>query len=312
MTEDAARDLPGWRDLIRERFVALDIRTGDEHALRGRVGMHSVGPLSVASVASVEQVVRRTPRLIDRHGEDCLQVGFIRAGEALLEQDGRCARVAPGSFAVYDTTRPFTWTMPGPWRMDVFTWRRSDVPLDRTRIPALTARTITGGASGLVAGAALAQLAALEEPVAGTEGAQLAARVADLVLTAVAHQVPARPQAAVLLQDVLDLIELRLDDPALTPESLARACHVSLRSLHRLFADQPRSVARWIRFRRLEQARAELMAHPTRPVALIAATHGFADATSFARAFRAEFGLTPRDCRDVTHRVRAAHIGPDM
>lgn len=296
--EDAAEDLPEWQDLIRERFVALNIRPGAV-ALSGRVTMHSVGPLTVASVRSVEQTFRRTAKLIDRHGEDCLQVGLMQDGEAEVEQDGRSAHVRPGSFVVYDTTRPFTWTMSGEWTMNVFTWPRDDVLLDNRRLPALTARPIGEGVSALIARAALVQLAAVPRSVEGTEGVELASRLAELVLTAVAHQAPkiADLSRTMSLRDVLDLIELRLDDPGLTPASLARDCHLSLRSLHRLFTGQPRSLSRWVRFRRLERARAELVAFPDRPIAVVAARHCFSDATVFARAFRDEYGLSPRDAR---------------
>jgi AraC-like DNA-binding protein len=290
------RGLPGWRDLIRDRFVALDIRPGDA-ALHGRVASHGVGPLEVATVRSVAQTFRRTPGLIARHGEDRVQVGLVRAGEVQLEQDGRTVRVPPDSFTVYDTTRPFTWTMAGDWRMDVFTWPREVLPVDPRRLPDLTARPAQTGVSALVARAALAELTR-SGPVGGTEGVQLADRVAELVLTAVTHRAPAEP---VGLAEVLALIELRLDDPGLSPTAIAHACHVSLRSLHRLFADQPRSLARWIRYRRLERARVELATVPDRPIAVVAARYCFSEPTVFARAFRDEYGCSPRDYRHGAH-----------
>ncbi|MFR9806397.1 helix-turn-helix domain-containing protein [Pseudonocardia sp. RS010] len=292
--EQRVRDLPGWQDLIRDRFVALDIRPGDGPGVRGRVRSHAVGPLGVADVRSVAQTFRRTSGLIARHGEDRLQVGLVRAGVVQLDQDGREARVAPGSFVVYDTTRPFRWTMAGDWRMDVFTWPRDAVPVDPRRLPALTALPVREGASALVAKAALTELIRTG-PVAGAEGRLLADRVAELVLAAVGLHAPSD-----LLRQVLDFIELRLDDPTLCPAVIARACHLSLRSLHRLFADHPRSLARWIRYRRLERARAELTAFPERPIAVLAARYCFSEPTVFARAFRDEYGCSPRDFRHGT------------
>lgn len=289
--EERVRNLSGWQDLIRERFVALDIRPGAGPAVRGRVESHAVGPLVVADVRSVAQTFRRTSGLIARHGEDRLQVGLVRAGDVQLDQDGRVSRVPPGSFVLYDTTRPFTWTMTGDWRMVVFTWPRETVPIDDRRLPSLTSRPMRDGASTVVARAALTELGRMGA-VDGVEGVQLAGRVAELVLAAVDLRAPSD-----LLRQVLDLIEARLDDPALCPEALARACHLSLRSLHRLFADQPRSLSRWIRHRRLERARAELVAVPDRPIAVVAARYCFSDPTVFARAFREEFGCSPRDFR---------------
>ncbi|ODU06472.1 MAG: hypothetical protein ABS81_04535 [Pseudonocardia sp. SCN 72-86] len=289
--EERVRSLAGWQDLIRERFVALDIRSGADPAVRGRVESHAVGPLVVADVRSVAQTFRRTSGLIARHGEERLQVGLVRAGDIQLDQDGRTSRVPPGSFVLYDTTRPFTWTMTGDWRMDVFTWPRETVPIADRRLPSLTSHPVRDGASAVVARAALTELTRIGA-VDGVEGVQLAGRVADLVLAAVDLRAPSD-----LLRQVLDLIEVRLDDPVLCPETLARACHLSLRSLHRLFADQPRSLSRWIRHRRLERARTELVAVPDRPIAVVAARYCFSDPTVFARAFRDEFGCSPRDVR---------------
>ncbi|GAY12929.1 helix-turn-helix domain-containing protein [Pseudonocardia sp. N23] len=294
--EQRVEGLPGWRDLIRDRFVALDIRPGNGPAVRGHVASHAVGPLLVADVRSVAQTFHRTPGLIARHGEDRLQVALVRAGEVQLDQDGRVARVPPGSFVVYDTTRPFTWTMAGDWRMNVFTWRRDAVPVDPRRLPALTALPAHDGASALVARTALTELTR-SGPLGGSEGLRVADRVAELVLAAVDLRAPSD-----LVRQVLDLIELKLDDPGLCPGMIARACHLSLRSLYRLFADQPRSLARWIRHRRLEEARTDLVAFPDRPIAVVAARYCFSDPTVFARAFRDEYGCSPRDFRHGTQR----------
>ncbi|ODU26977.1 MAG: hypothetical protein ABT15_17765 [Pseudonocardia sp. SCN 73-27] len=43
VVEERVRDLSGWQDLIRERFVALDIRPGAGPAVRGRSGRTPLG-----------------------------------------------------------------------------------------------------------------------------------------------------------------------------------------------------------------------------------------------------------------------------
>jgi AraC-like DNA-binding protein len=122
----------------------------------------------------------------------------------------------------------------------------------------------------------------------------------DLVLCAARTDLP--PSAAgsptVGLPAVLAVVDALLRDPALGPALVARRCHLSLRSLHRLFADQPRTLAGHIRVRRLECARQALLRERPRPVASIAAEFCFSDASVFARAFREEYGHSPRACRD--------------
>ncbi|WP_165922270.1 helix-turn-helix domain-containing protein [Pseudonocardia endophytica] len=299
---DTARHLSRWQDLIRERFVALDIDSRPERrTFRGSIGhTHSVGTLDVARVSSDAQTFRRTSGLISRYGEDFLQVGHLRTGTARLEQDGRACALQAGQFAVYDTTRPFTWTMHGPWTMDVLTWPRRALVADDRRAQSLTAQPLGAGPTGQVARAVMDELGRLDGDLGGADGIVLSARVADLVVGAATWTTgspddrPAAPDPRVDV--ILDFIELHLEDPHLNPAHVARQFHLSQRSLQRLFADQPRGVADWIRYRRLDRARADL-ADPRRSVTSVAAQYCFSSPTIFARAFRGEFGIRPHDAR---------------
>lgn len=98
---------------------------------------------------------------------------------------------------------------------------------------------------------------------------------------------PASDEA--LRSRVVGFIEARLSDRDLTPAKVAAAHHMSVRRLHKLFEDQPLTVAALIRRRRLEQCRAEL-AGTDRTVAAVAARWGFADPAHFSRLFKATYG----------------------
>jgi AraC-like DNA-binding protein len=79
-------------------------------------------------------------------------------------------------------------------------------------------------------------------------------------------EVPPPPRHVLLLR-VQAFIEERLGDPALSPGMIAAANHISLRYLHKLFEPQSRTVAGFIRERRLERCRRDLAdpASPTSP-----------------------------------------------
>jgi AraC-like DNA-binding protein len=106
-------------------------------------------------------------------------------------------------------------------------------------------------------------------------------------------------------EELMDSIRNRSDaiiyeqatDPTMTPASVAAQLNVSLRQLYRAY-DRSEPPAARIRRRRLEHA-AELLA--TRPlnahVESVAAESGFASAEYFSRAFRREFGVSPRAYR---------------
>jgi AraC-like DNA-binding protein len=83
-------------------------------------------------------------------------------------------------------------------------------------------------------------------------------------------------------------------DPNLTPSTVADQLGISLRQLYRAFNGTESPAAR-IRRRRLERA-AEMLAARSGPghVERVATACGFPSAEYFSRAFRREFGLSPR------------------
>ncbi len=90
-------------------------------------------------------------------------------------------------------------------------------------------------------------------------------------------------------------------DPTLSPASIAAQLDVSLRQLYRAFTGTESPAAR-IRRRRLQRA-AEILTSRVGPtqVERVALECGFASAEYFSRAFRREYGLSPRGYR-AAHR----------
>ncbi|MCU1658156.1 MAG: AraC-type DNA-binding protein [Pseudonocardiales bacterium] len=88
-------------------------------------------------------------------------------------------------------------------------------------------------------------------------------------------------------------------DALLTPATIAAQLNISLRQLYRAFNGTESPAAR-IRRRRLERAAELLSARSPQPqVERVAAECGFASAEYFSRAFRREFGLSPRAYRSA-------------
>ena len=98
---------------------------------------------------------------------------------------------------------------------------------------------------------------------------------------------------------IINYIEANLGDPDLRPMRIAEACHMTTRNLHHLFSDEGETVARYILRRRLEECSRALAdaSQRGRTVTEIAFNCGFNCPTHFGRAFRARYGLTPRDYR---------------
>ena len=99
---------------------------------------------------------------------------------------------------------------------------------------------------------------------------------------------------------IQESIEQQLDDETLSPEGIAAAHHISVRYINKLFEREGTSLARWIRMRRLERCRMDLEdpGKSEHSISDIAYAHGFGNISSFNRAFRSRFGLSPRTLRN--------------
>jgi AraC-like DNA-binding protein len=104
-----------------------------------------------------------------------------------------------------------------------------------------------------------------------------------------------------LLVRIMEYVELHLTDPDLSPEVIARAHHISVRYLHKLFKEEDITVGRWILRRRLEECRRDLMrsGRGSRTIAAVAGRWGFLSAAHFSRVFRSAYGMSPREWRDM-------------
>ncbi|MFF3945919.1 helix-turn-helix domain-containing protein, partial [Streptomyces sp. NPDC001902] len=128
--------------------------------------------------------------------------------------------------------------------------------------------------------------------------------IVDVLTALVALEGTSGEQAAVeraLLQRVRAYIRAHLDDPALSPATVAAEHHISVRYLYQLFQDEPMTVVRWIQRLRLEACRRDLVRPELagQTVAAIAHRWGFASHAHFSRTFRAVYGLSPAEWRQA-------------
>lgn len=94
-------------------------------------------------------------------------------------------------------------------------------------------------------------------------------------------------------------IDQQLSDAELSLKTITEQQRVSARYVQKLFEDAGISFTGYVRDRRLERCRRELVsaAHRRMSVSEICFRWGFNDAAHFSRSFRAKFDMTPRECR---------------
>ena len=205
---------------------------------------------------------------------------------------------------MYETDRPFAWHFAGPWKLLVLTWPRELVSLGADVTRAATARALGGDRLSAIVGHTLAETALSPPAMTGAGAGRLAGQLAALVGTAVGESlrgddVLSPGSAADLRRRVGEYIAEHVEDPGLGPEEIARAHFISVRALHRVFADVEDTVGALIRRRRLEHARRRLLDPREADVSLTEIAHacGFADLASFSRRFKLEFHEPPGSYR---------------
>ena len=98
---------------------------------------------------------------------------------------------------------------------------------------------------------------------------------------------------------VCQTIETLLAEPDLQIEQVAAADGVSIRSLQKLFAWSKQSFSTYVRTRRLERCRQDLASpiSATLSISEICFRWGFNGSPHFSRAFKDQYGVTPREYR---------------
>jgi len=294
-----------WRQLVSDTFVPLEASRDAEGPFHGELRGMPLGAVGLFQVQADRHVVRRTPRLITGSTGDYFKLGLQVEGHSLLVQDGRQAALGPGDFAVYDTTRPYTFAFGDASRLLVLIFPRPLLGLPCDRVAELTATRFAGQQGlGRLIGSFLTQASQVLDDMDVRDSTRLAGNVLDLLVTGLASHLATAPADVdsarrALFTQVVAHIEAHLSDPGLTPAGIAAAQHISTRYLHKLFHAQGTTVSAWIRGRRMEHCGHDLRspAYAQRPVSAIAARWGLTDAAHFSRLFRATFGTSPRDYR---------------
>jgi AraC-like DNA-binding protein len=239
--------------------------------------------------------MNRGPALI-AHGPDQLLIFLQVQGTCDSDVNERHLRIEPGDVAIMDYARPFRSAVTDYENLMVIVARES-VPAALLAIePHGLVFPRKSGAARLI-GAALKEVYAQADDLTVSEGEAAIEGIMALITACArerlagdeADHVKSRRKAA------LDYIDAHLGDRQLGPDEIANAAHVSRASLYRLLAAEG-GIRAVLLTRRLDQALRLMMTDhkDERSLTGIATCCGFGGTSQFSRAFRARFGVPPR------------------
>ena len=245
----------------------------------------------------------RRPQDIARKSWDAYWITREIGGDMQYNLVGREVVTRPDDLSVTDCALPLRAQVRDGANVDFDLWM-----IPRTMLePHLPARSgpvsLTLPADSALKALATSYLDSLGQrlgTLSDAEAAQAGDILCRLVAAACGAALPAPRDAlrAGRLEQIKRHVDHHLTEMDLTPAKVAQALGISVRSLHLAFEPTATSFAEHVTRRRLQECRAALE-RPTgaRSITDVAFAWGFANLTTFYRAFRREFGEAPGDVR---------------
>jgi AraC-like DNA-binding protein len=294
--------LEAWRWTAKQICGDSRFQFPKAHSFHGSIERRSLGGLEFTRFSSSPVSFAKFP-VVSARAEDrgCIIITQLEGVRSYC-QDDATAVLKPGDTTLVDSGHP--------WRSEC----RGDCARLYLRIPhwrvqdhlRLNCPPVLPHISGLSgSGATLFHLAASSYEEAEAMSAEEAAATVEAYLDVLAgcfvpDPVSIGPACYAEHQARIEqFIETHLAEPSLNPSQIAEAVGVSVRHLHRIFLSKGHTVAGWIRERRLERCRRDLL-NPRlseRNITEIAFFWGFCDSAHFSKSFKKEFGLSPRAFR---------------
>ncbi|MFJ7269594.1 helix-turn-helix domain-containing protein [Streptomyces sp. NPDC099050] len=300
---------PCWFDAASQAHMRSWVRSAHEDDFLASMRVLDLGNVQVSRLSYPSVRVRRTDRQVRQSDPEVYQLNLVLTGTGGVAQSGREAVLSAGTFCLYDSSRPFHGhrsCSPDTPAAVVVQIPKILMPLPARSVARLTAVTFSGHhGMGAVFTRWLTDLVQRADELTRADHPALSNVTLNLLAEVCARHLDTETTAApedrqaVLLTQIRDFIQQHLHDPGLTPATIAGAHQISLRQLHRIFDADGMSPAAWIRHQRLEHSRRDL-ADPRlsrHPLHVIASRWGLPDKSHFSRAFRAAYGISPRDYR---------------
>ena len=304
-----------WRETIAATYFPLDLRFADADRFAGELSLWDLGDVSLSRHASEPLEYRRAPNHFRSERDEHYLITLPVRSEVFFSQCGKDVRCRPGGFILERSHEPYVFSHDQSadlWVVKVSTAALGGRIRQPDRFCSLRFDATKGG-GGLFADMLELIPRRVEnqsEELRTTIGRQLvellvlALKEDERTLTAGGTAV-----RAAHLSRIEACVRRRIGDSSLDSETIARACGISVRYLHELFRDADTTLGEWIRDQRLEACREALGDRfGNETVAEIAYKWGFSGQAQFSRAFRAQFGVPPREYRERALMKRVAAV----
>ncbi|MEV6776151.1 helix-turn-helix domain-containing protein [Streptomyces syringium] len=306
-------DAEAWAETTAHAVGPATFRFADPTAFRAHIDVMPFAGVRLSFMRYSALVSRRSPDLIRRSDPELLQLALMLSGRQGVEQNRNNVLISPGDMVLFDSSRPFEGCL-GP-REDggssvMLQFPRQLLPLPEPHIARVCAATLPGTQGvGRLLRQFLVGLSEEYRHCTPQDRLRLRNTTLDMVTALLAQYMDAKAplssesRSHLLFRTLSSFIVENLDDPDLSPDSIAQAHHISVRYLQRVFQEEGSTVTAFIKQHRLDRCRHDLADPDLAGIAIssIGSRWGFAHPSDFSRAFRAYMGMSPREYRHVTY-----------
>lgn len=302
-TDDRPDAFDRYRATLANLYQVTGVSPEDIAAFRTHaIGAH-LGTAIMVRYSSVAQTFVRTAAEIQRSGYDHFNILVDISGHVTADYDGKAVNSGPGSVRFMDTSREL--------RTSLTAFEMINFVVPRSRVPA---KLLAMDLHGVVLDADLGMTRILHQHVlqlfedADTLSDSEADAAIDATFALIEGALAGRPQVEpeqtqsihrTVRGAAKTYIDAHLSDQRLAPTQIADTLEISRSVLYRAF-DSYGGVAAYVLTRRLDRCFEALIRRKGRSPSIseIAYAHGFSSDTHFSRAFKARFGMNPREAED--------------
>lgn len=288
---------------ICRAFTQLDLELPDvDTVFFVRIRHREVADSGVTHICSSNYIVRNLPAGIERSVHHDFYLHYIVSGTIDAVQDAQYDAISDGSMFVLDNARPFELNLRSKGVFDTHVVRLCRTPLLERQHAGLLAfgRRFAQHRLMPLLRMNLVQLARTGDSATHQEIGFLGQTVGHLV-----HLILSDDSMETVLSRTTEawrLIRMEIDrhicDQGFTLEILAARLGVSIRYVQKVCAAQQCTFSGYLRDRRIELAAQQLRERgDTVSVEEIALACGFREPSTFYRAFKSRYGMTPGNFR---------------
>jgi acetamidase/formamidase/AraC-like DNA-binding protein len=282
-------------------------------ALHGTIeSQTSLGGFELSVLASVAQAIE-----FDSDAAKSVMIALILDGEATFTADGKRESLAKNDLICVPARERASLAFTSHFR--VFVVRAPHAAIGGRLFAASSMRAgRIGGDAGIghVFVSFLASIGQSLDTLSADELRPIELALAELIVASLAaHQrgtdaARLTPAQAAIFSRVCRSIDARLGDSQITLPLIAKEERVSPRYLQKLFEAAGQSFSGYLRSRRLERCRAELVDphYAKMSISGICFRWGFNDPAHFSRAFREQYQTSPRAFRHEASLALARHL----